>query len=71
MQNTALDRLRTWLTADNPYLAIGTAIGVAVTAGILVGALFGSLGPVRIDRAHLPATLRGNANRSGFPAHVH
>ncbi len=46
MQNTALDRLRTWLTADNPYLAIGTAIGVAVTAGILVGALFGSLGPV-------------------------
>jgi O-antigen ligase len=46
MQNTALDRLRTWLTADNPYLAIGTAIGVAIAAGILIGALFGSFGPV-------------------------
>jgi len=46
MQNTPLDHLRTWLTADNAYLALGTAIGVAVTAGILIGALFGSFGPV-------------------------
>ena len=46
MQNTALDRLRTWLTADNPYLAVGTAIGVAAMVGILTGALFGLLGPV-------------------------
>jgi hypothetical protein len=46
MQNTALDRLRTWLTADNPHLAMGTAIGVAVIAGTLTGALFGVLGPV-------------------------
>jgi O-antigen ligase len=46
MQNTPLDHLRTWLTADNAYLALGTAIGVAATAGILIGALFGSFGPV-------------------------
>jgi hypothetical protein len=46
MQNTALDRLRTWLTADNPYLAMGTAIGVAVIVGTLTGALFGVLGPI-------------------------
>jgi len=46
MQNTALDRLRTWLTADNPYLAVGTAIGVATLIGLMTGMLFGSLGPV-------------------------
>lgn len=46
MQNTTLDRLRTWLTADDPRLALGTAIGVAVLAGLLTGALFGFLGPV-------------------------
>jgi hypothetical protein len=46
MQNTALDRLRTWLTADNPYLAVGTAIGVATLIGLMTGMLFGYLGPV-------------------------
>lgn len=46
MQNTALDRLRTWLTADDPRLALGAAIGVAVLFGLLAGALFGFLGPV-------------------------
>lgn len=46
MQNTSLDRLRTWLTADDPRLAIGTAMGVAVLIGLLTGALFGFLGPV-------------------------
>jgi O-antigen ligase len=46
MQNSTLDRLRTWLTADSPYLAIATAIGVALCAGLLTGALFGLLGPV-------------------------
>ncbi len=46
MQNTALDRLRTWLTADNAYLAIGTAMGVATLIGIMTGMLFGFLGPV-------------------------
>jgi O-antigen ligase len=46
MPNTALDRLRTLLTADDPRLAAGTAIGVAVLVGLLAGALFGFLGPV-------------------------
>jgi O-antigen ligase len=46
MQNTALDRLRTWLTADDPRLALGAALGVAALVGLLTGALFGFLGPV-------------------------
>ncbi len=46
MQNTALDRLRTWLTADDSRLALGTAIGVAALVGLATGALFGLLGPV-------------------------
>ncbi len=46
MQNTALDRLRTWLTADNTYLAVGTAMGVATLIGLMTGILFGFLGPV-------------------------
>ncbi|MEJ2557828.1 MAG: hypothetical protein P8186_16690, partial [Anaerolineae bacterium] len=46
MQNTALDRLRTWLTADDSRLALGTAIGVAALVGLTTGALFGLLGPV-------------------------
>ncbi len=46
MQNTALDRLRTWLTADDSRLALGTAIGVAALVGLVTGALFGLLGPV-------------------------
>ncbi|GAB4541220.1 MAG: O-antigen ligase family protein [Anaerolineae bacterium] len=46
MQNSALDRLRTWLTADSPYLAIATATGVAICTGLVTGALFGFLGPV-------------------------
>jgi len=46
MQNTALDRLRTWLTADDPRLALATTVGVAVLIGLLTGALFGWLGPI-------------------------
>ena len=46
MQSTTLDRLRGWLTADDPLLALGAAIGVAVLFGLLAGALFGFLGPV-------------------------
>ena len=46
MQNPALDRLRNWITADDPRLATLGAIGVAVLAGLLVGALFGGLGPI-------------------------
>jgi O-antigen ligase len=46
VQNTALDRLRTWLTADDSRLALGTAIGVAALVGLTTGALFGLLGPV-------------------------
>jgi len=46
MRNTGLNRLRTWLTASDPRLALGTAVGVAALVGLLTGALFGSLGPV-------------------------
>ena len=46
MQNLALDRLRNWITADDPRLAMVGLIFVAVVAGLLVGALFGGLGPI-------------------------
>ena len=46
MNNLAVHRLQTWLTADDPRLALGTAAGVAVLAGLLVGVLLGWLGPV-------------------------
>jgi len=46
MQSAALDRLRSWLTAADPRLAVGTAIGVAALVGLATGALFGLLGPV-------------------------
>jgi O-antigen ligase len=46
MQNPAIDRLRTWLTADDLRLAVGSAIGVAVLAGLVLGALLGWLGPL-------------------------
>lgn len=46
MQNSALDRLRTWITADDPRVALLGVVAVAVAAGLLVGALFGGLGPV-------------------------
>ena len=46
MHNTGLDRLRTWLTSDTPYLAISTAISLAILIGLLTGALFGFLGPM-------------------------
>jgi hypothetical protein len=45
MQNIGLDRLRTWLTADDSRLALGTAVGVAVLVGLVTGAMFGTLGP--------------------------
>jgi hypothetical protein len=43
---TALDKLRTWITADDPRIALSGVIFVALVAGVLVGALFGGLGPV-------------------------
>lgn len=42
----ALDKLRAWITADNPRTAMSGVIFVALLAGLLVGALFGSLGPI-------------------------
>jgi len=46
MQNPALDKLRNWITADDPRLAMMGVIFVVVAAGILTGALFGGLGPI-------------------------
>jgi O-antigen ligase len=46
MQNSALDRLRSWLVSNDPHLAVGTAVGVAILIGLLTGALFGLLGPL-------------------------
>jgi hypothetical protein len=43
---TALDKLRTWITADDPRIALSGVIFVTLVAGILVGALFGGLGPI-------------------------
>jgi hypothetical protein len=43
---TALDKLRLWITADDPRIALSGVIFVALIAGVLVGALFGSLGPI-------------------------
>jgi O-antigen ligase len=45
-QNAALDRLRTWLTSNDPRLAFGAAVGVAVVVGLAIGALLGSVGPL-------------------------
>lgn len=42
----ALDRLRTWITADDPQIALSGVIFVAISAGVLAGALFGGLGPI-------------------------
>jgi polysaccharide biosynthesis protein PslJ len=42
----ALDKLRHWITADDPRIATSGVIFVAVLAGVLVGALFGGLGPI-------------------------
>lgn len=42
----ALDKLRSWITADDPRIALSGVIFVAAVAGILVGALFGGLGPI-------------------------
>ncbi len=46
MQNIALDRLRNWITADDPRVALAGVIFVVVLAGVLAGALFGGLGPI-------------------------
>ena len=46
MQNSALNTLRNWITADDPLIAMSGVAFVIVTAGVLVGALFGGLGPV-------------------------
>lgn len=46
MQNPALDKLRRWITADDPRVALGGVIFVAVAAGVIVGALFGGFGPI-------------------------
>jgi hypothetical protein len=46
MQSLALDKLRNWITADDPRIALSSLILVAAAAGLMVGALFGGLGPV-------------------------
>jgi hypothetical protein len=46
MQNLALDKLRNWITADDPRVALSGLILVAAAAGLMVGALFGGLGPI-------------------------
>ena len=46
MQNSALNTLRNWITADNPHVAMLGVIFVVLVGGILVGALFGGLGPI-------------------------
>jgi len=44
--NIALDKLRDWITADDPRLALLGVIFVASIAGLTTGALFGTLGPI-------------------------
>lgn len=46
MQNFALDRLRDWITADDPRVAMSGIIFVVAMAGLVVGALFGGFGPI-------------------------
>lgn len=46
MQVSGLDRLRNWITDDDPRIATLGVIFIAVVSGLLVGALFGGLGPV-------------------------
>ncbi|RMF01854.1 MAG: hypothetical protein D6768_09650 [Chloroflexi bacterium] len=46
MQNPAFDRLRNWITADDPRIAMSGVLFVVVLAGVLAGALFGGLGPI-------------------------
>ncbi len=46
MQNPALDKLRHWVTADDPRIALMGVLFVVLVAGILAGALFGILGPI-------------------------
>lgn len=46
MHNPALDKLRNWITADDPRVALSGVLFVVLAAGVIVGALFGSLGPV-------------------------
>lgn len=44
--SVSLDKLRHWITADDPRIATSGVIFVAVVAGVLAGALFGGLGPI-------------------------
>jgi hypothetical protein len=46
MHNPALERLRDWVTADDPRIAMSGVIFVVAVAGLLAGALFGGLGPI-------------------------
>ncbi len=46
MPNFALDKLRLWITAEDPRLAVLGVIFVAALAGAFTGALFGGLGPI-------------------------
>jgi hypothetical protein len=46
VQNVALDKLRDWITADNPTVALSGVLFVVVVAGVFVGGLFGGLGPI-------------------------
>jgi hypothetical protein len=41
----ALDKLRGWLLADDPWVAKAALLGVITLAGLLTGMLFGWLGP--------------------------
>jgi O-antigen ligase len=46
MQVSGLDRLRNWITNDDPRTAKLGVIFIAVVSGLLAGALFGGLGPM-------------------------
>jgi hypothetical protein len=46
MQNPALNYLRSWITADDPRLALLGVWFVVLMTGLGAGALFGSVGPI-------------------------
>jgi hypothetical protein len=46
MHNPAVEKLRLWITADDPRLALLGVLFVVAVAGVFTGALFGGLGPV-------------------------
>lgn len=46
MENPVLNRLRDWITADDPRIATLGAVFITVVAGLMTGVLFGILGPI-------------------------